>query len=154
MESEFGTNYTIRKMNKMNTLVVVSGYFIAFHEGHRTYIEKAFELGSDVIVIVIVNNQKQQLLKYHQTFDTGEIMRKIHKAFPSAIIMESISDDRTVCADLERLTKLHGKLIFLKSGGEYNLENLPEAKVQGIEFVFDGQPKIASSSEILGLNKE
>lgn len=132
--------------------IVVSGYFIAFHEGHKAYIRKAFELSNNVIIIV--NNQNQQLMKYHQTFDTGEIIRKIHKEFPSAIITESISDDKTVRADLERLTKLSKKLIFLKSGGEYNIENLPEAKVQGVEFVFDDQPKIASSSEILNLNKE
>ena len=58
------------------TVVAVSGYFDPLHVGHLEYLEMAKQLGDKLIVIV--NNDKQALLKKGKSFmnenDRAEIV--------------------------------------------------------------------------------
>lgn len=53
-------------------VVIVSGYFNPLHGGHLDMIEAAAKMGDHLIVIV--NNDKQQLLKKAKSFLTKQIV--------------------------------------------------------------------------------
>lgn len=132
---------------------IVSGYFLAYHNGHKEYIKSVESLMKDEDnLLIIVNNGYQQTLKYGKCIRSPvDIINEMEKDFPNATFIVSSSLDRTINSDLE---KLWG--IFVKDGGEYNKDNLPEAKTckkYGIKMLFLNNNKIASSSEILGLEK-
>lgn len=129
-------------------VVVISGYFVTPFEKHpeyQDYCKVAKELGD--YVIAIQANEKQIIRKY------GELLKS--NQMPVDENMTSIDKDNTVCETLEFIKNRfpNDKIYFLKSGGEYCLQNLSESKVLGVEFVFDESLKIASSSEILNLKK-
>lgn len=129
-------------------VVVISGYFVTpfeKHSGYQDYCKVAKELGD--YVIAIQANEKQIIRKYGRSLKSNQM--------PVDENIISVDKDNTVCETLELIKKRfpNDKIYFLKSGGEYCLQNLPESKVLGIEFVFDESPKIASSSEILNLKK-
>lgn len=133
---------------------IASGYFVYFHDGHKKYLDTIQKrVGPDDIFIVIVNNEKQQEMKYGKVIrPPKDICTEIKKyLYRTNYVVISESEDRTVSADLEDLPNS----IFYNDGGEYN-KNLPEKDVcvrNNIKMVFLNNPKIASASKILGLNK-
>lgn len=133
---------------------IVSGYFLAYHKGHKKYIKSVEKLmNDDDNLLIIVNNLYQQELKYGKCVKNPiDIINEMEKDFPNATFLISSSFDRTINNDLKKLCGT-----FVKDGGEYNSDNLPEAQTcnkYGIKMLFLNNSKIASSSEILGLKKE
>jgi cytidyltransferase-like protein len=126
-------------------VVAVSGYFILLHIGHIEYLQKASELGR---VILILNNDRQQKLKYGKViipFMERKIVMESIK-YVSEVI-ESIDNDRTVCKTLRMLYPD----IFAKGGDRFSGE-IPEKAVCDelkIKIVDGLGKKIQSSSEIL-----
>jgi cytidyltransferase-like protein len=126
-------------------VVAVSGYFILLHIGHIEYLQKASELGR---VILILNNDRQQKLKYGKViipFRERKIVMESIK-YVSEVI-ESIDNDRTVCKTLRMLYPD----IFAKGGDRFSGE-IPEKAVCDelkIKIVDGLGKKIQSSSEIL-----
>ena len=117
-------------------------------------------------LIIIINNEKQREKKYRDKVNpnilpkiigfgtTTKLVNKLQEFYPysNVRVMISKSDDQTVCCDLEKLSWFFARrkhVIFVKDGGEYNMKNLPERKVKGIDFLFLQNPKIASATEIL-----
>lgn len=130
-------------------IVVISGYFAApynLHKGYQTYCKKAKELGD--YVIAIHANENQIINKY------GNKTKSFDMPVDENIV--SIDKDSTVSETLREIKKKYSndEVIFFKSGGEYNENNLPEIGVENIKFVFDDSPKEASSSEIMKLRKK
>lgn len=135
---------------------IISGYFLAFHTGHKEYINSAKKLlKENDELIIIVNNEYQQELKYgFVPRDPNDIVLEIEEFAPDAKVIISKSMDRTICDDLIELYSYD--CTFVKDGGEYNEKNLPEAyicKRLGIQMLFLNNNKIASSSCILGIRK-
>jgi len=143
--------------------IVISGYFLCFHKGHLEYLLEADKKRFDKVV-VIINNEMQREKKYgidanneawlsnHNGYTLAQLKSKIEKLLPDAEVIISSSKDMTVCSDLERL-KEHYRVTFFKDGGEYSLENLPEAKVEDVRFIFGTSEKIDSSKKIIGENR-
>lgn len=142
---------TIRWLRQQDSITVVSGYFAATirqHSGYQKYFQAAFDFNRPVLVIL--SNRNQWLHKYGLYSNR---MTMIKHTFPNVKVLTSIDKDQTQCATLTEILKYCPNVYFFKDGSEYNIENLPEAKVEGIKIIFGNNPKEASSSEILGLTK-
>lgn len=128
------------------TIVVASGYFSPVHSGHIEYLQKSKELGD--ILIVIVNNDKQEMLKKGSCFmKASERVRVVRALECVDIAIESVDEDRTVC---KTLAALHPH-IFTNGGDQFN-DNIPEAetcKQHGIKLVDKLGEKIQSSSTLI-----
>lgn len=158
----------------MNKVYVVSGYFAevpitgGLHSGHIRYIRDVLDrMDESDRLVIIVNNEKQRLNKYADLKMSTDnkiklfgvstnswIIAKLQELYPydNVRVMISKSEDQTVCQDLETLAWFfEGKktVTFVKDGGEYDIKNLPERKVKGIDFLFLQNPKTASASKIL-----
>ena len=88
----------------MKKAIIVSGYFNPLHKGHIEYFHKAKEKGD--LLFVIVNNDKQRLLKKAKLF----MLEKERVLIVSELnvinkVFLSIDQDRTVCATLEKINK-------------------------------------------------
>lgn len=137
-------------------VVIVSGYFVFAHKGHRELFQKAKEFaGPDGLVIAIVNNDKQAILKKGFSFIpedervglVGDI-----KYIDKAIL--SIDEDRTVCKTIQHLcdTLEHKPTHFLNGGDVSHTNKCPEEPVctrNNIELVYGFGDKINSTSWIL-----
>jgi cytidyltransferase-like protein len=126
-------------------IVATSGYFICLHAGHIEYLQKASELGR---VIVILNNDIQQKLKYGKIIVPFNERRKVMEAIKYVYeVIESIDEGKSVCNTL----RLVEPDIFAKGGDRFSKE-IPE-KVVCDELkikIIDGLgEKIQSSSNIL-----
>jgi len=128
-----------------NKLVAVSGYFDPLHIGHLEMIEKAGKLGE---VVVIVNNDKQAILKKGKSFmceeDRIKIMNSVKGVFK---VVLSIDKDKSICKTLRLI-----KPDIFANGGDRHQEEIPEAKVceeLNIEMQDGLGKKIRSSSEIV-----
>ena len=124
--------------------VVTSGYFNPLHVGHIKLLEEANKLGGRLIVIV--NNDKQVLLKGSKVFMNEKERCAIVKALRCVDeVVLSIDTDRTICQTL----KMIKPNIFAK-GGDSTPENVPEQDICGkcgIEIIYNvGGGKIQSSS--------
>ncbi len=131
-------------------IICCSGYFNPLHAGHIEYFEKSKELGTKLIVIV--NNDKQAILKKGTSFmpenERLKIIRSL-KVVDMAVL--SIDEDRTVCKTLESV-RPH---IFTNAGDQTN-DKIPEKPVcekLGIILVDGLGEKIQSSSWLLAKNK-
>ncbi len=130
----------------MEKIVCVSGYFNPLHAGHIEYFEKSKKLGDKLIVIV--NNDKQSMLKKGSSFMPEDERLKIVRSLKIVdMAVLSIDDDRTVCKTLESV-RPH---IFANGGDQFN-ESIPEKIIcekLGI-LLSDGLgDKIQSSSWLL-----
>lgn len=128
--------------------VAISGYFDPIHIGHLEYIKKAKALGD--YLIVIVNNDKQAVLKKGKSFmcedDRLEIVSEI-KDVDEAIM--SIDDDKTVCKTLDLL-----KPDIFANGGDRSNTEIPEYKIckeNGTQVIDGLGDKIRSSSDLTGI---
>jgi rfaE bifunctional protein nucleotidyltransferase chain/domain len=127
-------------------IIATSGYFDPLHVGHLESIELAKKLGGKLVVIV--NNDKQAILKKGRPFMPQEERMKIVKALKCVDeVILSIDEDRSVCKTLEML-----KPDIYAKGGDRNLDNVPEAEVckrLGIKIVDGLGKKIQSSSWLI-----
>lgn len=135
----------------MEKVTVISGYFLAHlyeHLGYQDYLKLAKSFGNKVIAII--NNRNDQILKYGDVIrDPVDIAKEWSYYVDYVYINEG--EDGTVSKTLEKIkNKYH--VLFVKDA-EYNIDNLPEKKVKGIDFYFGNNPKKDSSSKILGIKK-
>lgn len=132
-------------MNKYIDTVCVSGYFIWLHEGHIQYLKEASELGR---VIVILNNDYQQVLKYKKVIvPLNKRMRVVSSIKYVDEVVESMDYDRTVC---RTLIKIRPDIFF--NGGDRTGKNIPELETceqLGIQTAFGSGEKLLSSSDLL-----
>lgn len=158
----------------MNKVYVVSSYFAeipilgGLHSGHMKYISEVLtRMDESDRLVIIVNNEQQRARKYRDLemptdnmiklfgiSTNSYIIAKLQELYPynNVRVMISKSEDQTVCQDLETLAWFFADrktVVFVKDGGEYDMNNLPERKVKGIDFLFLQNPKIASATEIL-----
>ena len=135
-------------MENNMTVVAVSGYFDPLHVGHLEYLEMAKQLGDKLIVIV--NNDKQALLKKGKSFmnenDRAEIVSAL-KCVDEVFL--SIDEDKSVCRSLEVI-----KPNIFANGGDRSLSEIPETAVMkkfNIKMVDGLGEKIRSISAITGI---
>jgi len=141
-------------MNK-KTLVIISGYFNPLHAGHIKYIEGARALGD--ALLVIVNNDRQQLLKKGKVIMSEDDRCTVVSALRDVgSVVLSLDGDPTVCRTLDyvaRNLKHKYTLIFANGGDRDDSKEVPETfvcKKHGIQMVFDagGTDKVDSSTRV------
>lgn len=130
--------------------VAVSGYFDPIHVGHIEYLQLAKGLaGENGKLIVILNNDKQAVLKKGKSFMPLEERKKILLALRYVDeVFISIDEDLTVCKSLEAVKPD----IFAKGGDRFSYE-IPEAEIckkLGIKIVDGLGEKVQSSSNFYG----
>ncbi|PNH00643.1 FAD synthase [Tetrabaena socialis] len=141
----------------MKRVVVISGHCQPVHRGHVDYCKYARDFaGPDGVVIFIVNNDKQAVLKKGYSFVPQEDRLAVISAIrhvDKAVL--SIDEDRTVCKTLQMLCDTEGddKPTFFGNGGDVDEGNrCPEEEVcrqNGIRLVYGFGDKVQSSSWIL-----
>lgn len=138
----------------MKTVIIISGYFNPIHLGHINLIKSAKALGD--YLIVIVNNDKQQIMKKgkiimneNERLEVVEAVRYVDEA------LLSIDEDNTINQTIDMLAqKYKGDKIIFANGGDRDSEKaIPEAGVcekNNIEMKFGvgGSDKKNSSSSI------
>ena len=129
-------------------VVAVSGYFDPIHVGHLEYLKLAKQLGDKLIVIV--NNDKQAILKKRKSFMNEKNRMEIVSALQCVDeVFLSIDDDKSVCKSLEFL-----KPSIFANGGDRSLSEIPETAITekySIKMVDGLGEKIRSSSKITGM---
>jgi cytidyltransferase-like protein len=129
----------------MSNKILTSGYFLWLHIGHLETFKRASKMGE---LTVILNNDKQQELKYGKIIVPFEERKKVLESIRWIDkVVESIDDDRTVCKSIEK----YGGTIFAK-GGDWNDKVIPEEDVclkLGIKVVKGLGSKIQSSSWLM-----
>lgn len=133
-------------MQKDMRKVAVSGYFIWLHIGHIDYLKLAKKLGD--YLIVIVNNDEQQILKYGKIIVPENERMKILKSirYVDEVIL-SIDKNESVCKTLERI-----KPDIFANGGDRSNKEIPEAEVcikNNIKLIDGLGKKIQSTSWLL-----
>ncbi len=133
--------------------VIVSGYFNPLHGGHLDMIEEAAKMGDSLVVIV--NNDKQQVLKKGKIIlDEANRLRLMRALKGVDQVVLSIDEDPTIIKTLELVASQHpgDQLIFANGGDRDSEKEIPEAEVcrqYGIEMRFDaGEGKPDSSTRI------
>lgn len=135
-------------------LVIVSGYFNPLHGGHLDMMEAAAKLGDRLLVVV--NNDKQQILKKGKIILPQENRYRLVNALRVVDeVILSIDDEPPVINTLEVIAKTHpyDELIFANGGDRNSDQEIPETaicKQYGIrlEFGVGGATKVDSSSRI------
>ena len=133
--------------------IIVSGYFNPIHKGHLEYINNAKALADELIVIV--NNDKQRILKKSTEFQLEEerllIVSNI-RSVDKAIL--SVDNDRTVCQTIKLIVQEFGSIYDLAfaNGGDQDNTTIPEREIceeMGIALLDGLGDKIQSSSWLL-----
>ncbi len=133
-------------------LVIVSGYFNPLHSGHLDMIESAAKLGDRLLVIV--NNDKQQLLKKGKIILPQQNRYRLVNALRVVDeVILSIDEDPPVIETLRIIAKTHpyDELVFANGGDRDSDKVIPETEVcseYGIQLVFGLGEKIDSSTRI------
>lgn len=135
-------------------IIVESGFFNPLHGGHLDMIEAGARIGDKLIVIV--NNDKQQMMKKGKVIlEEKNRLRLIQalRAVDEAFV--AIDDDGTVVASLEHVAKQypHDELVFANGGDRDSEKVIPEADIchkYNIELLFGvgGNEKADSSTRI------
>ena len=137
--------------------IIVSGYFNPLHKGHIEYFHNAKKRGDSLFVIV--NNDKQRLLKGSKEFMNQEerifILKEL-KVIDRVIL--SIDSDRSVSKTIEKIYKEFSNdySLFFANGGDQKNNQIPESLIcneYGIELIDNLGDKIQSSSWLLKKNK-
>ena len=138
-------------------IAIVSGYFNPIHIGHLRMIKAARELAPHLVVIV--NNDKQQLIKKGRILmnedDRQAIVAEL-RCVDEAFI--AVDDDAAVADSLRRVRELHpdAELLFCNGGDrDPNQDAVPTAEALlgdeiGLRMVYGvgGDHKADSSSRI------
>ena len=134
-------------------IVIVSGYFNPLHGGHLDMIEAAAKMGDQLLVIV--NNDKQQLLKKGKIIlDEKNRLRLMRSIKNVDSVVLSVDEDPTQIKTLEMVAKQHpgDELIFANGGDRNSTAAIPETEVcekYNIQMRFDaGEGKPDSSTRI------
>lgn len=132
----------------------MSGYFNPLHGGHLDMIEAAATMGDELIVVV--NNDKQQMLKKGKIILDERNRMRLMSAL--RVVEEAVlsvdTDDMTQVKTLEMLAQKYpdDQLIFANGGDRNSTAAIPETAVcekYGIEMRFDaGEGKPDSSTRI------
>lgn len=143
-------------------IVIVSGYFNPLHIGHIRMFQAARALGD--VVVVIVNNDKQQFLKKGKIIMNEQERYEIVKSIKYVDEVWLANDtDGTVCQTLLSITNYApysgNELIFANGGDRDSTKQVPEADIckrAGIKMIFDcgGTEKLNSSTNINRLRGE
>lgn len=137
-------------------VAVVSGYFNPLHVGHLRMMREAKRLGD--ILIVIVNNDEQQVLKKGRVIiperDRCEVVNSIRFVDRTVLSIDSDSSVRATLASL-RKEYPHETLVFANGGDRRDAGSIAEAEVcksLGVEIKFGvgGHDKADASSRIIG----
>jgi len=135
-------------------VIIVSGFFNPLHGGHLDMIEAAAKMGDRLIVIV--NNDKQQMIKKDKIIlaemNRARLIRAL-KVVDEVVI--SLDDDPTVLKTLEFIASQYpdDELVFANGGDRDSEKAVPETEVcraNAIEMVFGvgGNNKKDSSTRI------
>lgn len=138
----------------MKTVVIISGYFNPIHIGHISMMKAAKEIGD--YLVVIVNNDKQQILKKGKIIMSEDERAQVVSAIRYVDdVVISIDETRDVCKTLEKVIERYkGDRLILGNGGDRSSAGeVPETVVcekNNIEMIFDlgGNEKMNSSSNI------
>ena len=137
-------------------IIIASGYFDPIHAGHIEYLKLAKSLGGKLVVIL--NNDKQAILKKGRTFMPQEERKIILDAlkFVDEIFL-SVDEDKSVCKSIKAIAeKYKEKEIFFSKGGDRFSSEIPEAKIcgeLGIKIKDGLGKKIQSSSNLTGIKE-
>jgi cytidyltransferase-like protein len=128
------------------TIVCCSGYFNPLTVGHVEYLQKSKDLGSKLIVIV--NSDKQSILKKNSSFMPEDERLKIVRSIScvDAAIL-STDEDRTVCKTLQLI---HPDIFT--NGGDQTNDSIPEKVIceqMNTKLVDSLGDKIQSSSWLI-----
>jgi cytidyltransferase-like protein len=121
-------------------VVFVSGYFNPLHGGHLDMIEAAAKMGDHLVVIV--NNDKQQMLKKGKIIlDEANRLRLMRALKGVDQVILSVDDDPTVRKTVELIANQYPdcKLVFAQGGDRDSDKVNPEAEVcrkHGIDIVY------------------
>jgi glycerol-3-phosphate cytidylyltransferase/D-beta-D-heptose 7-phosphate kinase/D-beta-D-heptose 1-phosphate adenosyltransferase len=137
-------------------IAIVSGYFNPIHIGHLRMIKAARELAPHLVVIV--NNDRQQLLKKGRILMTEDDRHAIVaelRCVDEAVV--AIDDDPTVVASLRSIRERYpdAELLFANGGDRSPSGDMPpEAYLTeeiGLQMVYGvgGEQKADSSSRII-----
>ena len=140
--------------NREVKIIIESGFFNPLLGGHLDMIEAGAELGDKLIVIV--NNDKQQVMKKGKVILTAENRARLIGALRAVDEVDiSIDDDPTVIKSLEAIAKRYpnDELIFANGGDRDSEKAIPEGEVckkYGIAMMFGvgGSEKADSSTRI------
>jgi cytidyltransferase-like protein len=111
-------------------VVIVSGFFNPLHGGHLDMIEAAKRLGDRLVVVV--NNDKQQLLKKGKIILDEDNRTRLMRALRDVDeVVLSIDEEPPVINTLEFLAKqYHGEdLLFANGGDRDSVKAIPEGEV-------------------------
>lgn len=139
-------------------ITIISGYFNPLHGGHLDMIEAARQMGDKLIVIV--NNDKQQLLKKGKIIlDENNRMRLMSalRDIDEAVLSIDTEGTPALQPQIKTLEKLaqkysHDELTFANGGDRNSTRTIPETEVcekYHIAMRFDaGSGKADSSTRI------
>jgi len=139
-------------MTKKDDIVVISGGFDPVHSGHISYMTEAKSLGSYLIVALnsdewLQNKKGRYFLPFNERKTILENFKMVDKVI-------DFKDDRigSACNALEKIKKLYpSQNIIFCNGGDRIKSNVPEEKVEGIDFKYGvgGEDKKNSSSWLI-----
>ena len=121
-------------------IVIESGYFNPLHGGHLDMIEAGKKMGDKLVMIV--NNDKQQILKKGKVILDEENRCRLMRALRDIDeVVLSVDEDPTQIKTLELLAERYpdDELIFANGGDRDSEKAIPESEVAhkyGIELVF------------------
>lgn len=121
-------------------VIIVSGYFNPLHGGHLDMIEAAKNMGDKLVVVV--NNDKQQLLKKGKIILDEENRVRLMRALRDVDeVVLSIDNDPPVISTMEKVAKLFpdDELVFAQGGDRDSDKVNPEAEIcnkYGIAIVY------------------
>lgn len=131
--------------------VVASGYYSPLHSGHIEYLEHSKSLGD--YLIVVVNNDRQEIMKKGKIFIECDERMKIIKALNCVdMVVEAVDKDKSISKTLAILQPD----IFTNGGDQLN-DNIPEVAIcekYGIEMIDGLGDKKQSSSDIIARAKK
>tara|TARA_B100001250_G_scaffold413257_1_gene446810 strand:- start:3790 stop:4569 length:780 start_codon:yes stop_codon:yes gene_type:complete len=133
-------------------IAIVSGGFDPLHSGHIEYFNAAKEHGEKLIVLLNSDEWLQNKKgKFFMPFEERKII--IKNLYMIDDVLDFKDDNFGSCSNgLKKIKKQYpnDQLIFC-NGGDRNKKNIPEQKINGIDFKFGvgGDSKSNSSSWIL-----
>ncbi len=139
--------------------VIVSGYFNPLHGGHLDMIEAADSLGEQLIVIV--NNDKQQVLKKGKVIlDENNRARLMNALKHVHEVVVSVDEDPPVIETLKQIRLMYpdDELVFANGGDRDGQRVVPETEVcekLNIEMVFGvGSHEVVKRDSSTRINQE